>query len=464
MKKAELPSQPAVGQRYAYIAGGAPMDSEQYLQESFSLAKEGAAQAQRQQWKVAAQKVEQALNVVRRGKPYFANRSDVYKLFETREAGLLGMLRNYQSFGQVSKHDLRAAYAARAVAHTVAPAHLAPALQAPPLPDEDNFDPASARVVVDTQVTWDDIIGMEDVKRTLREAIEQPLVWPQLYVGKYFAPWKGILLYGPPGTGKTMMAKAAASGARCAFFEVRASDLLNKWLGDSEQRVRALFAQARKSERAIIFVDECDALFRRRSDRESDVVLRVKTEFFTGMDGLTSNDSIMVIGATNAPGDLDDAILRRFEKRLMVPVPDLAARVAMFEKVLTSLDAAMFTKADFAAFASATAYYTGDDIRIVIKAATELARRRIITASHFCQDATGEARPCEPGAPGAFARPSATAALNVKLRILRQDIEEAIHANPPAVGAERLRAYNDPFAAELQGRDDETRGQATKPD
>jgi vacuolar protein-sorting-associated protein 4 len=145
--------------------------------------------------------------------------------------------------------------------------------------------------------------------------------------------WKGILLFGPPGCGKTMIAKAAASQCNATFFSVSAADVMVKWVGDSEQRIKALFETARKNQPAIIFINEVGSLAAERTGEESAVSTRIFTQLLQMIDGISgkADDRIVVLGATNRPWCLDSAMLRRFDKRIMVPFPDVAAREERFK-------------------------------------------------------------------------------------------------------------------------------------
>lgn len=181
-------------------------------------------------------------------------------------------------------------------------------------------------------VQWSDVAGLENAKESLKEAVILPIKFPHLFTGKR-KPWRGILLYGPPGTGKSFLAKAVATEANnSTFFSVSSSDLLSKWLGESEKLVKNLFELARAHKPSIIFIDEVDSLCSARSDNESESARRVKTEFLVQMQGVgNDNDSILVLGATNIPWSLDAAIRRRFEKRIYIPLPEAGARKSMFK-------------------------------------------------------------------------------------------------------------------------------------
>mmetsp|Transcript_40767 Transcript_40767/g.161548 ORF Transcript_40767/g.161548 Transcript_40767/m.161548 type:complete len:324 (-) Transcript_40767:710-1681(-) len=180
-------------------------------------------------------------------------------------------------------------------------------------------------------VKWDDVAGLEGAKDALKEAVILPLKYPKLFTGKR-EPWKGILMYGPPGTGKSFLAKAIATEADSEFFSVSSADLVSKWQGESEKLVRELFKMARENTPSIIFIDEIDSLASSRSDSESESARRIKTEFLVQMQGVgKSQTGVLVLGATNIPWGLDSAIRRRFERRIYIPLPDVKARLRMFE-------------------------------------------------------------------------------------------------------------------------------------
>merc|ERR1711874_638159 len=191
----------------------------------------------------------------------------------------------------------------------------------------------SGAIVRETpNVHWDDIAGLEKAKESLKEAVILPIKFPHMFKGKR-KPWRGILLFGPPGTGKSYLAKAVATEANnSTFFSVSSSDLVSKWLGESEKLVKNLFQMAREHKPSIIFIDEVDSLCSSRSDNESESARRIKTEFLIQMQGVgNDNDGILVLGATNIPWVLDAAIRRRFEKRIYIPLPEQNARGMMFK-------------------------------------------------------------------------------------------------------------------------------------
>lgn len=213
-------------------------------------------------------------------------------------------------------------------------------------------------------VSWDDIAGLQTAKQAIEDAIILPLRRIDLFKG--MPTWKGILLFGPPGCGKTLIAKAAASQCNATFFSVSAADVMIKWVGDSEQRIKALFESARKNQPSIIFIDEVDSLGMERSGEESAVSTRVLTQLLQMMDGIVGkpDDRIVVLGATNRPWTLDSAILRRFDKRIMIPLPDVDAREEMFKIALRKMpNLKLAGDVDMRELARLSEGFSGDDIK-----------------------------------------------------------------------------------------------------
>ncbi|NXY40536.1 FIGL1 protein, partial [Ceuthmochares aereus] len=176
-------------------------------------------------------------------------------------------------------------------------------------------------------VNWDDIAGVEFAKATIKEIVVWPMLRPDIFTGLRGPP-KGILLFGPPGTGKTLIGKCIACQSGATFFSISASSLTSKWVGEGEKMVRALFAVARCQQPAVIFIDEIDSLLSQRGDGEHESSRRIKTEFLVQLDGAatSSEDRILVVGATNRPQEIDEAARRRLVKRLYIPLPEASAR------------------------------------------------------------------------------------------------------------------------------------------
>eukprot|EP00299_Pterocystis_sp_00344_P011387 c5304_g1_i1.p1 GENE.c5304_g1_i1~~c5304_g1_i1.p1 ORF type:complete len:520 (-),score=127.39 c5304_g1_i1:115-1644(-) len=212
-------------------------------------------------------------------------------------------------------------------------------------------------------VGWDDIAGLTAAKQAIQEIIILPSLRPDVFTG-IRAPPKGVLLYGPPGTGKTMLAKAIASESKMTFFNISASSLMSKWVGEGEKMVRALFAVARHLQPAVIFVDEIDSLLSQRRDNENDAARRVKTEFLVQFDGVraASDDRILVLGATNTPWTLDEAARRRLVKRIYIPLPNAAARTALIQNLLKDQKIALLDK-DMKKLVNITDGYSGSDLK-----------------------------------------------------------------------------------------------------
>ncbi|XP_024418635.2 fidgetin-like protein 1 [Desmodus rotundus] len=176
-------------------------------------------------------------------------------------------------------------------------------------------------------VHWEDVAGVEFAKATIKEIVVWPMMRPDIFTGLRGPP-KGVLLFGPPGTGKTLIGKCIASQSGATFFSISASSLTSKWVGEGEKMVRALFTVARCQQPAVIFIDEIDSLLSQRADGEHESSRRIKTEFLVQLDGATtsSEDRILVVGATNRPQEIDEAARRRLVKRLYIPLPDASAR------------------------------------------------------------------------------------------------------------------------------------------
>ncbi|EGZ28106.1 hypothetical protein PHYSODRAFT_554382 [Phytophthora sojae] len=216
-------------------------------------------------------------------------------------------------------------------------------------------------------VHWGDIAGLQVAKQILQEAVILPTLRPDLFTGLR-APPRGVLLFGPPGTGKTLLAKAVATEAKATFFNISASSLTSKWVGEGEKLVRALFEMARELQPSVVFMDEIDALLSTRSASENEASRRIKNQFFTELDGAASSqeDRILVMGATNLPQELDEAIVRRLEKRIYVPLPDAPSREGLIRHLLGSQKFSLSSK-DIKHIVKATEGYSGSDLKAVCK-------------------------------------------------------------------------------------------------
>ncbi len=227
-------------------------------------------------------------------------------------------------------------------------------------------------------VRWIEIAGLENCKQSLREAIVLPMIKPELFTGAR-KPWSGILLFGPPGCGKTLLAKAAATECKAKFFSVSSADLLSKWLGESEKLISALFKLARKNAPSLIFMDEIDSVATKRGERgESGGERRVKTQLLSEIQGLksTHDKPLLVLGATNRPWDLDNAMLSRFEKKVYVPLPDLPARAAIFRFHTAGVDSALNDE-DYIELGVRSEGYSGRDISYVCREVIMLPVREL---------------------------------------------------------------------------------------
>ncbi|KAK8931420.1 Katanin p60 ATPase-containing subunit A1 [Platanthera zijinensis] len=214
-------------------------------------------------------------------------------------------------------------------------------------------------------VKFDDIGALEDVKRTLNELVTLPMRRPELFShGNLLRPCKGILLFGPPGTGKTLLAKALATEAGANFINVTGSTLTSKWFGDAEKFTKALFSFASRLAPVIIFVDEVDSLLGARGGAfEHEATRRMRNEFMAAWDGLRSKDSqrILILGATNRPFDLDDAVIRRLPRRIYVDLPDMENRMKILKIFLSHEH--LEPSFRFDELAKATEGYSGSDLK-----------------------------------------------------------------------------------------------------
>ncbi|MCS7121573.1 MAG: CDC48 family AAA ATPase [Archaeoglobaceae archaeon] len=226
------------------------------------------------------------------------------------------------------------------------------------------------------KVRWEDIGGLENAKQELREAVEWPLKYPDLFKAVNVKPPKGILLYGPPGTGKTLLVKALANESNANFISVKGPELLSKWVGESEKHVRDMFRKARLVAPSIIFFDEIDSLAPRRGSLgDTHVTERVVSQLLTELDGLEELRDVVVIAATNRPDLIDPAVLRpgRIDRHIYIPPPDKNARKEIFRIHLRGKPLASDVNLD--ELAEKTEGYSGADIEAVCREAAMLAIR-----------------------------------------------------------------------------------------
>ncbi|KAJ6020655.1 vacuolar protein sorting-associated protein 4 [Penicillium herquei] len=291
-------------------------------------------------------------------------------------------------------------------------------------------------------VKWEDVAGLENAKEALKEAVILPIKFPHLFTGKR-QPWKGILLYGPPGTGKSHLAKAVATEANSTFFSVSSSDLVSKWMGESERLVKQLFNMARENKPAIIFIDEVDALCGPRGEGESEASRRIKTELLVQMDGVGKDSKgVLILGATNIPWQLDAAIRRRFQRRVHISLPDLNARMKMFMLAVGSTPCQM-TQADYRTLADMSEGYSGSDISIAVQDALMQPIRKIQTATHYKKvvvDGAEKLTPCSPGDAGATEMSwlDVDAEQLLEPPLILKDFIKAVHNSRPTVSQEDL--------------------------
>eukprot|EP00243_Klebsormidium_subtile_P003995 TRINITY_DN1777_c0_g1_i1.p1 TRINITY_DN1777_c0_g1~~TRINITY_DN1777_c0_g1_i1.p1 ORF type:complete len:674 (+),score=306.34 TRINITY_DN1777_c0_g1_i1:68-2023(+) len=214
-------------------------------------------------------------------------------------------------------------------------------------------------------VDFADVGALDDVKDVLKELVMLPLQFPDLFAKSQLTkPCKGILLFGPPGTGKTMLAKAVATEAGANFINVSMSKITSKWFGEDEKYVRALFTLASKIAPCTIFIDEVDSMLGRRDSRhEAEAMRKIKNEFMTCWDGLRTREKerVLVLAATNRPFDLDEAVLRRFPRRVMIPLPDVENREKILRVVLEKEE--LGSDIDYKELAEATEGYSGSDLK-----------------------------------------------------------------------------------------------------
>jgi transitional endoplasmic reticulum ATPase len=223
-------------------------------------------------------------------------------------------------------------------------------------------------------ISWEDVGGLSNIKQTLREVVEWPIQQPKVFEEMGIKPPKGILLYGPPGTGKTLLAKAVANETEANFISIKGPEVLSKWVGESEKAIREIFKKARQAAPCIIFFDEIDALGSKRGEEVgSKVGERIVNQILTEIDGLEELYGVVIIGATNRPDLIDQGLLRpgRFDKLLLVHVPNEAARLEIFK--IHTKNMPLSDDVDLKSLAKKTVDWVGADIEAMSREAAMIA-------------------------------------------------------------------------------------------
>ena len=273
-------------------------------------------------------------------------------------------------------------------------------------------------------IKWEEVVGLDNAKKAVKEAIVYPVQRPDLFP----LGWpRGILLFGPPGCGKTLLAAAVATEIDASFLSVDAASIMSKWLGEAEQNVAKLFGSVRKSTQegkpAIVFIDELDSLLGKHSSEVGGEV-RVRNQFLKEMDGIVDkgkNLHVYVIGATNKPWDLDWAFIRRFQKRILVPLPDHHTRLMMFKLYTSHLKLA--TDVDLHELGRISEGFSGSDIRDVCQSA------QLKTIGEF------------------FESGQATDKLAKPRSLTMDDFRQILEERKPSVSLDMLALYNRWFEA-----------------
>ena len=319
-------------------------------------------------------------------------------------------------------------------------------------PDTDLIEMIEREVVeTNPNVKFEDIAELDSAKKALQEAVLLPLLLPDFFTGLR-RPWKGVLLYGPPGTGKTLLAKALATQGKTTFFNVSATTFASKWRGESEKLVRILFEMARFYGPSTIFIDEVDSIGTKRHDGDNEASRRVMAELLIQMDGIssaqankdnntssttTSSDksdtqskpkNVMVLAATNHPWDLDDALRRRFEKRVYVPLPNKEGRLQMFKINLKGVSVSK--DVNFDELVKLTEGYSGADIANVCRDAAMMQMRRKLEKANGAFDLMSLVNNKE------FQQ-------ELDAPVTQKDIKDAIKNTSRSVGKDDLKRYVD---------------------
>ena len=228
------------------------------------------------------------------------------------------------------------------------------------------------------EVTYEDIGGLTEEVKKIREMVELPLKHPEIFERLGIEPPKGVLLHGPPGTGKTLLAKAVANETEANFILLNGPEIMNKFYGESEKRVREIFEEAEKNAPSIIFIDEIDAIAPKREDVQGEVERRVVSQLLTMMDGLKSRGRVVVIGATNRPNSIDPALRRpgRFDREVEISVPDKGGRLSILKIHTRTMP--LDKTVDLDKLASVTHGFVGADLNALAKEAAMAVLRKVL--------------------------------------------------------------------------------------
>jgi len=308
-------------------------------------------------------------------------------------------------------------------------------------------NPASLRetVVEVPNVSWNDIGGLEDVKRELREMVQYPIEHPEKFEKFGMSPSRGVLFYGPPGCGKTLLAKAVANECQANFISVKGPELLTMWFGESEANVRDVFAKARAAAPCVLFFDELDSIAQQRGGNSGDgggAGDRVMNQLLTEMDGVGAKKNVFVIGATNRPDIIDAALMRpgRLDQLIYIPLPDYESRLSILKSVLRK--SPVNKDVDLAFLATQTDKFTGADLTEICQKAAKLAIREDILRSSERERIREEA-----AAQGMAVEEDAEDTDEVP-EILPKHFEEAVRSARRSVSDEQLAQYSS-FAINL---------------
>ncbi|MEM3372706.1 MAG: CDC48 family AAA ATPase [Candidatus Anstonellales archaeon] len=227
-------------------------------------------------------------------------------------------------------------------------------------------------------ITYEDIGGLKEAIQKIREMVELPMRHPELFERLGIEPPKGVLIYGPPGTGKTLLAKAVASESEAHFIHIGGPELVSKFVGESEEKLRAIFKEAEEKAPSIIFMDEIDAIAPKREEVTGEVEKRVVSQLLTLMDGLKSRGQVVVIGATNRPNSIDPALRRpgRFDREIEIGIPDRDSRKEILQ--IHTRNMPLDEDVDLDELANITHGYTGADLNSLVKEAAMMTLRRIL--------------------------------------------------------------------------------------